>query len=296
MGSTQKKPINHIHTQSQKKNMYHRQNIHQRSRVNQFQRRNNQRNSDFQEDQQCAFFLGKLNKHLDRDTIYNQLIKLAKQYDFYVKKLGMPYGDSLTQRGNKGYAFVHTRTSAEARKMIDMGSIRINNQWCEIKAYGGRGDGATSPCRATHYDDSGTESGITTPRKPRNTEKQLDDLKQVKSILLKQSSRARTSNSDSISESLSEEAEPVVETINSAETIVEQTVPTNDHVFLSYDKATAMVLKKHNEAINSGMTSEQFINNFTIYYENSMYDLANSTDSQIADLKYGLVQYLENTA
>jgi len=277
--------------------MYHRQNIHQRSRVNQFQRRNNQRNSDFQEDQQCAFFLGKLNKHLDRDTIYNQLIKLAKQHDFYVKKLDMPYGDSFSQRGNKGYAFVHTRTSSEARKMIEMGSIRINNQWCEIKAYGGRGDGATSPCRATHYDDSGTESGITTPRKPRNTEKQLDDLKHVKSILMKQSSRTRTSNSASTSESLSEEAElPVVETINSTETIVEQTVPDHDHVLLSYDNATAMVLKKHNEAINSGMTSEQFIRNFTIYYQDRMHDLTNSTDSQIADLKYGLVQYLQNTA
>jgi len=95
-----------------------------------------QRKSEFVEDLEAAFFLGKLNKHHDREQVYNQLKKLTKPLNFYIKRFDMPNGPN--GRGNKGFAFVHCRTREQARQIIAMKFLRLGNQDCEVKPYGGR--------------------------------------------------------------------------------------------------------------------------------------------------------------
>jgi hypothetical protein len=142
-----------IHTSSR----YHRNNnFHQRSH----------RSQPFTEDKNAAFFLGKLNKHHDREQIYNQLLRLTKQMDFYICKFDMPYGPN--GRGNQGFAFVHCKTRGQARKIIAKGHIRLGNQDCEVKSYGGRNDCAVND-RATP--DSGSESVSNDYFKQRNPHK-----------------------------------------------------------------------------------------------------------------------------
>ena len=50
--------------------------------------RSNNRKSNFVEDKEAAFFLGKLNKHHDREQVYNQLKKLTREFDFYIAQWG----------------------------------------------------------------------------------------------------------------------------------------------------------------------------------------------------------------
>jgi len=96
----------------------------------------NQRKSQFDEDLEAAFFLGKLNKHHDREQVYNQLKKLTKPLDFYIKRFDMPNGPN--KRGNKGFAFVHCSNREQAQRIISMKFIRLGSQDCEVKPYGGR--------------------------------------------------------------------------------------------------------------------------------------------------------------
>lgn len=103
---------------------------------NYFQRNTTQRKPEFVEDRESAFFLGKLNKHHDREQVYNQLKRLTKPLNFYIRRFDMPNGGN--GRGNKGFAFVHTRSREEARKIISMKFLRLGNQDCEVKPYGGR--------------------------------------------------------------------------------------------------------------------------------------------------------------
>jgi len=94
------------------------------------------RKPEFVEDLEAAFFLGKLNKHHDREQVYNQLKRLTKELDFYIKRFDMPNGPN--GRGNKGFAFVHCKTRQQARQIISMKFLRLGNQDCEVKPYGGR--------------------------------------------------------------------------------------------------------------------------------------------------------------
>lgn len=94
----------------------------------------------FQEIPGAAFFLGKLNKNHDREHIYNELKKLTRVYQFYIRKLDMPYADKTRRAGNLGYAFVHTRSAAEARRIVSMKTLKLGHQVCEVKVYGGRND------------------------------------------------------------------------------------------------------------------------------------------------------------
>jgi len=100
----------------------------------------NSRKSDFVEDLEAAFFLGKLNKHHDREQVYTQLRKLTRSLDFYICKFDMPNGIDKygNKSGNKGFAFVHTKTKEQAQRIISMKYIRLGNQECEVKPYGGR--------------------------------------------------------------------------------------------------------------------------------------------------------------
>jgi len=105
-----------------------------RHSTNSFHR--NQRKSQFDEDLEAAFFLGKLNKHHDREQVYNQLKRLTKQLNFYIKRFDMPNGPN--KRGNKGFAFVHCSDREQAQRIISMKFIRLGTQDCEVKPYGGR--------------------------------------------------------------------------------------------------------------------------------------------------------------
>jgi len=90
----------------------------------------------FTEDRSAAFFLGKLNKHHDREKVYCQLKRLTRTHNFYIAKFDMPNG--MDGRGNKGFAFVHTNSQEQARRIIAMGHLKLGNQMCEVKSYGGR--------------------------------------------------------------------------------------------------------------------------------------------------------------
>merc|ERR1711936_361710 len=177
-------------------NMYHRG-----SNTPRYQRHHQPSKTDrFEESSDSAFFLGKLNKHLDRETIYRALTAEARRLNFYVRKLDMPYGDSRYKTGNKGYAFVHCRTREEANRMIKKGQIRLNNQFCEIKPYGGRMD-TDSGCSNQGGHDSGVNSGWNTPRNPtwskqvsqEEIERKFDEMKKIRQ-------RTSTMSSNSISE------------------------------------------------------------------------------------------------
>lgn len=116
------------------------------------------RKPEFVEDLEAAFFLGKLNKHHDREQVYNQLKRLTKELDFYIKRFDMPNG--ANGRGNKGFAFVHCRTREQARQIISMKFLRLGNQDCEVKPYGGR----TATCESNSSEGRGTpDSGCQVP-------------------------------------------------------------------------------------------------------------------------------------
>jgi len=140
---------------------YHYQNYNRHHYSN---NRQPQRKS-FVEDRDSAFFLGKLNKHHDREHIYNQLKKLTKHLNFYIAKFDMPNGPN--GRGNKGFAFVHTKTKEQARRIIALKHLRLGNQECEVKSYDGRTDGESS---GRETPDSGVVNRPTHTQNPLNNE------------------------------------------------------------------------------------------------------------------------------
>lgn len=128
--------------------MYRNKNYNTNNYYNQPQRK-----PEFVEDRGAAFFLGKLNKHHDREQVYNQLKRLTKPLNFYIKRFDMPNGPN--GRGNKGFAFVHCKNREQARQIISMKFLRLGNQDCEVKPYGGRT--SESNC----FDGRGTpDSGV----------------------------------------------------------------------------------------------------------------------------------------
>lgn len=65
-------------------------------------------------------------------------------------------------RGNKGFAFVHTKSTEEAQRIIAMGHLKLGNQMCEVKPYGGRTDTEESSGRETP--DSGVNAWTHSPK------------------------------------------------------------------------------------------------------------------------------------
>jgi len=118
--------------------------------------RRSQRNSNFVEDRNAAFFLGKLNKNHNREHIYNQLIRLTQMpdFNFYITKFDMPNGPN--GQGNQGFAFVHTKSPEQARRIIAMKHLRLGNQECEVKSYSGRTEVESTSGRETP--DSGVRA------------------------------------------------------------------------------------------------------------------------------------------
>jgi hypothetical protein len=134
----------------------------------------------FIEDRDAAFFLGKLNKHHNRETLYNQLKRLTKELNFYIVKFDMPNG--LNGRGNQGFAFVHTKSKEQARRIIALKHLRLGNQECEVKGYDGRTDVESTDVSGRETPDSGFHKVINNkPRhlfNPLNNEKRINEWKQ----------------------------------------------------------------------------------------------------------------------
>lgn len=135
--------------------------------------RKSQRNSNFVEDRNAAFFLGKLNKNHNREHIYNQLIRLTQMpnFNFYITKFDMPNGPN--GQGNQGFAFVHTKSPEQARRIIAMKHLRLGNQECEVKSYGGRNDVESTSGRETP--DSGVRACYNKPNHVNNPLKAAND-------------------------------------------------------------------------------------------------------------------------
>jgi len=96
------------------------------------------RRDSFDENPDSAFFIGKLDKAQNRDEVYTSVRRLGKKHNFYVRKLDMPYGDSRTKKGNRGYCFVHCKSKEEADRVVALKEIHIGRRLCEVKPYDGR--------------------------------------------------------------------------------------------------------------------------------------------------------------
>lgn len=136
-------------------------------------RKTSEQRREFIEKPDCAFFIGKLDKTQDRDAIYTGVRRLGKKYNFYVNKLDMPYGNSESKKGNRGYCFVHCNSKEEAQRVVCMKEVYIGRQLCEVKEYGGRGmatgaDSGRASGRTTPsvFGESRRTSGVNTPRVP----------------------------------------------------------------------------------------------------------------------------------
>jgi len=273
--------------------------------------------SNFEESSDAAFFLGKLNKHLDRETIYRALTAEARRMNFYVRKLDMPYGDSRYKTGNKGYAFVHCRNKEEATRMINKGQIKLNNQYCEIKPYGGRMD--TDSGSNIGGLDSGVNTGFNTPRHPSSwTSKQVSQEEIERKVEAIKNYRPRTStmSSNSISEnddfsndnnntsqSIDELHSEVqhqpdipeeMETTGASEYVLQDS--TNYSSVFTHENVTPFILAKQTEAMNSGMTTEQFNMAFVAFYElynGQLQQLQMENTDEVANLQFGLYQKMQ---
>jgi len=277
-------------------------------------RSQNKRNSSepFNETPGAAFFVGKLNKNLDRDNIYSALRTAAKQYGFYVKKLDMPYGVNHRgeREGNKGFAFVHTETVEQADKIIRMGKMMLNNQQCEIRAYGGRKAETSGRCSGI---DSGCTTGVATPVKSFNQKSQDPAMiiRQV-SIELEQTSqqtRHRTTTSSSMGASSCDDdsaylvSEPLTDELVAGDSQVKvaQSWDTSDEELqikpevstfeFTYENVAPIVYEQQNEALNKGMSELEFTVAYQAWYEHYLGELNRAFEEnpqEVASIQYGL--------
>lgn len=79
-----------------------------------------------------AFFLGRLDKTLRRNDLYEFLIKHV-----YVTKLDMPRSRNRDLE-NRGYCYVHCKTVEECQNMLSMPTIEIYGRTCYIHKYDDR--------------------------------------------------------------------------------------------------------------------------------------------------------------
>merc|ERR1719219_334866 len=320
--------MNRTQLQQNRNNMYHRG-----SNTPRYQRHHQSKpDRSFEESSDSAFFLGKLNKHLDRETIYRALTAEARRMNFYVRKLDMPYGDSRYKTGNKGYAFVHCRTREEATRMISKGQIKLNNQFCEIKPYGGRMDTDSGSSSQNQLGgggsggghDSGVTTGWNTPRNPSWTkqvsqedfERKFEEIKKFRQRTSTMSSNSISENDDfstndnnntsqSIGELHSVEVQhtshhhqaDIPEEIESppqpSEYVVQDS--TNYSSVFTHENVTPFILAKQSEAINNcGMSAEQFNMAFVAFYEQRLQELNQLQNADaLANLQFGLYQKMQ---
>merc|ERR1712159_413096 len=88
-------------------------------------------NKNFVADPAKAIFIGKIDKHLTRESIYQACTEFG-----YVVKLDMPPADhNSLGHHNKGFVFVHLRNEEVAQNLLHQGYCFIRNSKCEIKKY-----------------------------------------------------------------------------------------------------------------------------------------------------------------
>ena len=102
----------------------------------------NKPDPNFKEVSGAAFFIGQLDKTVNRDTVYNEIIRHSKQaakgQGFYVRRMCMPTANSSTGTGNCGFAIVHTRSAEEANYVLRLGKLRIAGKDCQVQPYADR--------------------------------------------------------------------------------------------------------------------------------------------------------------
>jgi len=79
-----------------------------------------------------AFFLGRLDKSLERNQLFNFLTQHV-----YVTKLDMPRSRNRDLQ-NRGFCYVHCKTIEQAQKMLSMPTIEIFGRTCYIHKYDDR--------------------------------------------------------------------------------------------------------------------------------------------------------------
>ena len=79
-----------------------------------------------------AFFLGRLDKSLERNQLFNFLTQHV-----YVTKLDMPRSRNRDLQ-NRGFCYVHCKTIEQAQKMLSMPTIEIYGRTCYIHKYDDR--------------------------------------------------------------------------------------------------------------------------------------------------------------
>merc|ERR1711936_754448 len=245
-------PIMHRTQIQNRNNMYHRG-----SNTPRYQRHHQPSKTDrFEESSDSAFFLGKLNKHLDRETIYRALTAEARRLNFYVRKLDMPYGDSRYKTGNKGYAFVHCRTKEEIERKVE-----------EIKSYRQR----TSTMSSNSISEN--DEPFSYSNDNNNTSQSIDEL------------HLEVQHQPDIPEEM--------ETTTTPE-YVQQQESTNYSSVFTHENVTPFILAKQTEAMAAGMTAEQFNMAFVAFYEMRLQQLQQLENAEdVANLQFGLYQKMQ---
>jgi len=92
-------------------------------------RKMHKQDKNFQENQECAVFIGCIDKHQPREVIYVELQKYG-----YVKKLDLPPAKNGAFKNN-GFCFVHFRDAESARKLLEAEVCDLDGAKCEVKPY-----------------------------------------------------------------------------------------------------------------------------------------------------------------
>jgi hypothetical protein len=127
------------------------------------------------------------------------------EFNFYITKFDMLNGPN--GQGNQGFAFVHTKSPEQARRIIAMKHLRLGNQECEVKSYGGRTDVESTSGRETP--DSGVRAcynynkpnHVNNPLKAANDNWSSESRSRVNSGLSRFSDAEATSGKNSESDS-----------------------------------------------------------------------------------------------
>jgi len=177
----------------------------------------NKPDPNFSELNGAAFFIGQLDKTVNRDTVYNEIIRHSKQaakgQGFYVRRMCMPTANSSNGTGNCGFAIVHTRSCDEANYVLRLGKLRIAGKDCQVQPYADRRskkDSGNSKTEATQEDVStGSSSAPISPKAGSNDDSGANSsysssssLKQEKTEKIEDESPSRTESVDADKTSL----------------------------------------------------------------------------------------------
>lgn len=177
----------------------------------------NKPDPNFREMNGAAFFIGQLDKTVNRDTVYNEIIRHSKQaakgQGFYVRRMCMPTANSSNGTGNCGFAIVHTRSCDEANYVLRLGKLRIAGKDCQVQPYADRRskkDSGNSKTEATQEGVStGSSSAPISPKAGSNDDSGANSsysssssLKQEKSVKIEDESPSRTESAEADKTSL----------------------------------------------------------------------------------------------